>query len=511
MAAVQAQERPLSEAAPKPPLDGRADGATLENSATPQTSTAASGHFGHDRPAKRAGRKEALTPTDIAAKVRQLFTTRPASNQVAWLRELEADPDHLALRADGRANLHKVALLLATSAWKRGAPALTTAGWDQLSAEADLNRATIARWLRWLQDHDYLAVHQTGRSWRYSPTGRNERATYVLLSHTPQEPQQEDPSVSPNCDPPLGSKDLYNKHAHAREARKRGSSQTQPQMADPEAIPCTKRERLSVAQTLSSIRAELRGKAPRRLRHLLAGHLAAGWSAAELNDALTVAPDGSPWTLSGLIRSTEGWMLFKLRAWDPALKPDEAARIRARVATFDEEHAARKEQAKAAGAGKTQPVRTPWVTTVPACSTAAKMPSVTITGLTDTGGDRRATVTPTPGRDQPDLVVVAATPDRDTKPTVLGFWPTTQPFDVVLPAGTAWIVLRGTYHAAAADTASDKVWLPVEAEAKPTSLIQGIFAASSRSQFWPEVPRSVGSSNRGYVKLSTSWTPTSDT
>ena len=477
MAAVQAQERPLAEAVPKPPLDGQADGATLENNATPQTSTAASGHFGHDRPATRAGRKEALTPADVGAKVRQLFTTRPARNQVAWLRELEADPDYLALRADGRANLHKVALVLATSAWKKATPALTTAGWDQLSEEADLNRATIARWLRWLQDHDYLAVHQTGRSWRFSPTGRNERATYVLLSQIPQEPQQGDTSVSPNCDPPLGSKDPYNDHAHAREARKRGSSQTQPQMADPHASPCTKRDRLHVAQTLSSIRAELRAIAPRRLRHLLASHLAAGWSAAELNDALTVAPDGSPWTLTGLIRSTEGWMLFKLRAWDPALKPDEAARVRARVATFDEEHAARKEQAKAARTGHTQPARTPWVTTVPACSTAAKMPSVTITGLTPSSGGHRATITPTPRRDQPDLVVVAAAPDRETKPTMLGFWPTTQPFDVDLPAGTAWIVLRGTYHAAAANTASDKVWLPVETQAKPTSLIQGMLDA----------------------------------
>lgn len=77
---------------------------------------------------------------------------------------------------------------------------------DRLAQESGMGRSTVKRWLRWLQEHRYLAIIES-----HHESGRQQAHNYRLtlgegsnLGQTQSDPQPDsDPPEGSNCEPPL--------------------------------------------------------------------------------------------------------------------------------------------------------------------------------------------------------------------------------------------------------------------------------------------------------------------
>lgn len=238
-----------------------------------------------------------------------------------WWPLFEQSPALAALRADAYANVRKVAWALALAARGDGTAAPT---WEALTEATGLSRATVARHLVWLRQHQLVAVRETGSTrrtrGRFGVDGGNHAAVYVL---TKPRPVSVDLSETPTC-----SLEERTPFTRARDENQAASGGGQ---WNPHKCPRTRAERLSAAEATQARVIALRRVSSRAVRHRLRPWFLNGWTVADLVWALNHTPDAKPRWQTADVRHPLGWLTARLKAWEGHDAPS-AARAQERAA-----------------------------------------------------------------------------------------------------------------------------------------------------------------------------------
>jgi len=276
----------------------------------------------------------------------------PARDQRGWLHDqVEAELDVEQLRAHARANIRAVATVLANhGAWHGLMVSRPT--WAVLIQRTGLCRATIAAHLRWLREHQLLAIWQPGRTAGCRPmalagTETNQAAEYLLLAGpTPERAlaAAERPAASPADDPLAAGPEYRQKPAPATAVEEtwtptwsRRDSERNPRVretsyppgrqdrgpgrpAETAAQQQFRRDRgrpirLELADKLRNRSPVLRQLSVRHLASLLRDHVNAGWSLPDLMQALDYQPTGARHWQTDRVRSPAGWLRHRLDLW----------------------------------------------------------------------------------------------------------------------------------------------------------------------------------------------------
>jgi hypothetical protein len=177
----------------------------------------------------------------------------PARNQREWLHHVDDALDAASLRADARANIRAVAVILARHAsWH--APMVTRPTWAGASRRTGLSRSTVAAHLRWLREHHLIASWTPGRSAFCRPAlerrlGVNQAAEYLLIAKPAGRASRRARGVgSPRVGPlptrtPTGSRrELVQNPPRARDRLSTAPCQARPRVARNEHKPNTRDE-----------------------------------------------------------------------------------------------------------------------------------------------------------------------------------------------------------------------------------------------------------------------------
>ena len=303
--------------------------------------------------------------------------SRRAESQGSWLRTVQDCPDLGGLRADTWASTWAVAQLLA---WTADWASLTTRPTlDVLVERSGRSRATVGRALRRLRAAGLLGIVAKGRSAEYSTTkgGGAEAAVYVLAEPMPLPPVDEHEHPTPSGDAGNPS------HACAREANDSSAAlRARPSApaarcapvgrpgedsGDPPAdraasdelderptdrgtwVPLRPDERRRTADELQARLPVLRRISARHVAWIVRPWAEAGWSSADLAEAIDRRPDGTRWPHDGAdgVGNVGAWLAYRLTPWrtpDGAVRPSpaqrEAAAARERIARQVAERAA---------------------------------------------------------------------------------------------------------------------------------------------------------------------------
>lgn len=335
----------------------------------------------------RPSRAQETSRRHVAAAIPQ-GSVRAAS-QVAFVDAVRAHPAFARLRRDAFRNVLAVAEHLAL--WAEWDTCTSRPTWDVLATRAGVTRRTVARVVARLRAAGLIGVVATGQSahtatTRADQTG-NLAAVYVLCVPGPVELVHQ--SVTP---PTQGSvSETHPPHARAREANTPADPLRGPTHAatrsgpSPELVPdspvrltnhdpsptdgqdkpgrrlgpvkgplsfvpgdgpdreraaegpehartrrAQRAARLVVAKVLRERAWPLRALSVEDLAHVIADFVAAGWSAADLHQALDSLPDGRPHGHDGVPSSEphrlRGWLTWRLSHW----RGDDGAPLRSR-------------------------------------------------------------------------------------------------------------------------------------------------------------------------------------
>jgi len=227
--------------------------------------------------------------------------------------------------------------------------------WAVLVERTGLCRATIAAHLRWLREHQLLAIWQPGRTAACRPmalagTETNQAAEYLLLaSPTPERALEaaERPAAGDAAAPPAAGPEYRQKPGPAPAVEEtwtptwsRRDSERNPRAretsyppgrqdrgpgkpAETEKQQQFRRDpgrpiRLELADKLRNHSPVLRRLSVRHLASLLRDHVNAGWTLPDLVQALDYQPNGARHWQTDRVRSPAGWLRHRLDLWrDP--------------------------------------------------------------------------------------------------------------------------------------------------------------------------------------------------
>lgn len=322
------------------------------------------------------------SPLAIAAAVPRGSGRAP--NQLAWLAAVDASPELALLRADAWRGVRAVAHALhLTMDWTTSTARPT---WAYLMKETGLPRRTLARHLARLRHAGLLGIVAGGRTSDMVPMalneGRNFAAVYVLAvphqlrpvkppqegAQAPQEPPPAPPRPSGLTAPAkavsaaAGDKAVrrngtpswpqFGARNHQTPARARATKSTGPSQPHPP-VPAwsgtpgalwTREGRLAAAVDLQLRDPIFTRISTQYVAALLREWLLAGWTPADVQQAVNWRPDGTAWPHNLVehdVRHVPGWFRHRLRAWradpgnpasPPAASPSQRAAARREAA-----------------------------------------------------------------------------------------------------------------------------------------------------------------------------------
>lgn len=234
-----------------------------------------------------------------------------------WLAIVEAHPDVVKLRPEGRAAALALAWALSRYTDRRSMTARP--GWALLAPASGLDRRRLARWLAWMREHQLIAHVEQGSTEQYrkgpADGAGNRAAVYVLIE--PELPHRTvTPSLPSEKDLPFAraTPDLSTPPAALRAAGSQENDTPWPAMA----VTHSRRDRLAAAEAMQAANPVAALVSTRQLRSIARPWLAAGWCVRDLLHALDYRPDGAAhgyaYQLADL-RCPPGWIAYRWRFW----------------------------------------------------------------------------------------------------------------------------------------------------------------------------------------------------
>ena len=240
-----------------------------------------------------------------------------------WLRAITAALVVAGVRADGRRNCLAVAACLLR--WADWHTDLSRPTWDVIAEQTGLSRRTVARWLRWLQDHDLVVLVQGGTTPRYAPNllrpgDRNLAAVYQLTM--PVERTVTPSRVLNLPGTPARARGKINPEAKATDPpttvpKEHKRTEERPPGVDwrPSRRALRREWHRQQAVQLQERALALRRISDVHLASIIRPHLAAGHTVEDLVYAIDRRPDGTPHRSTDPVRSPAGWLRWRLDCW----------------------------------------------------------------------------------------------------------------------------------------------------------------------------------------------------
>jgi hypothetical protein len=278
--------------------------------------------------------------------------SRRARSQRAYLAALLADPELAGLRADAHRAVLEVARILARfadwhtmTAWRPRARICAEVG-SSRDPRRPLSVSTFKACRRWLEGHGYLGLVEGGTTPLFragvlaDPEQGNRCPLYVLA--TPRrrcQIRKPESGSAINRPLPRSRRDL-GKALRAREVHPkiqgntdrapRGQSMLPPGTSALHHSPRTRSEGLAVAAAVQARSRHLGHLSIEHLRHLGRTFFAAGWTGADLLNAIDHEPGGRQHGYVSSIRSPGRWAAYRLGLWlgpdgHPVRSPSQAA------------------------------------------------------------------------------------------------------------------------------------------------------------------------------------------
>jgi hypothetical protein len=226
------------------------------------------------------------------------------------------------VRADGVRNCLAVAECLRR--WEDWHSGLSRPTWDVIAEQTALSTRTVARWLRWLQDHGFLVLVQGGTTSLYTPQLQgNLAAVYQLVrpavdgSVTPS--WLVNRSVTPTRASKITSAARVTDHPPAVTPGGHKHTQERPAGWDDDWLPgrrALRREwRLQQARLLQEHVPTARGLSDTWVASIIRPYLNAGFTVEDLHYALDHRPNGSPHLYTDAVRAPASWLRWRLACW----------------------------------------------------------------------------------------------------------------------------------------------------------------------------------------------------